>query len=60
MESSSESDHKNENQPVRHTQRLKIFPYVIVGKAGPFPIIQVYIYFSIVIAFQPEVLHRIM
>jgi hypothetical protein len=43
------------NQLVRHTHCLKSYPRATVGKAGPSPIVYT---FSVVIAFQPKVLHR--
>lgn len=48
---------RKENQIVRHVQQFKIYHHDVVGKAGPSPITRIY---STAIAFQPEVLHRIM
>jgi hypothetical protein len=53
----SESDHKNGNQLVPNTQWLKSYPHDFSGIAGTSPMIYI---LSVVIAFQPEVLNRIM
>jgi hypothetical protein len=45
MENSIKLDYKNGNKPALLTQSLKRYPHGIAGKAGPFPIIQVYIFF---------------
>jgi hypothetical protein len=42
--SSSESNHKKENQLVPYVERLKNYPGATVGMAGPLPVTYIYIY----------------